>query len=271
VATGRELAVLTGHQNSVYSAAFSPDSLRVVTASGDKTARLWEVATGRELAVLTGHQNSVYSAAFSPDGLRVVTASGDNTARLWEVATGRELAVLTEHKPTVYWKQELAMLTLTGPRRGPRLVNSAAFSPDGLRVVTTSFDKTAQLWEVATGRKLAVLTGHQDDVYSAAFSPDGQRVVTASKDDTARLWEVATGRELAVLAWHQKYVYSAAFSPDGLRVVTASMDNTARLWLVFPNWQEMAAYAQRMLPRTQLTCEERRRFFLLGEGEECRE
>ena len=70
---------------------------------------------------------------------------------------------------------------------------SAAFSPDGTRVVTASDDKTARLWDAATGAPIAVLSGHEDAVWSAAFSPDGTRVVTASKDKTARLWDAATG------------------------------------------------------------------------------
>ena len=66
---------------------FSPDGRTVVTGSGDKTARLWEVASGREIAVLRGHEDAVSSVAFSPDGRTVVTGSGDKTARLWEVAS----------------------------------------------------------------------------------------------------------------------------------------------------------------------------------------
>jgi WD40 repeat protein len=68
----------------VYSGAFSPDGLRIVTASADTTARIWDTATGKEIAVLRGHDDAVYSAAFSPDGLRIVTASADTTARIWD-------------------------------------------------------------------------------------------------------------------------------------------------------------------------------------------
>jgi dipeptidyl aminopeptidase/acylaminoacyl peptidase len=200
-------------QDRVYNAAFSPDGARIVTASADKTARLWDAKTGASLAVLQGHTGRVYSAAFSPDGGRVVTASDDNTARLWDAKTGASLAVLQGH---------------TGS------ISSAAFSPDGTHVVTASADKTARLWDAKTGASPAVLQGHTDRVYNAAFSPDGARIVTASADKTARLWDAKTGASLAVLQGHTDEVNSAAFSPDGGRVVTASDDKTARLWDAWP-------------------------------------
>ena len=86
----RERRVLRGHDDRVWSGAFSPDGARVVTASYDKTARLWDAATGKAIAVLGGHDGPVYSTVFSPDGRRVVTASHDMTARVWDAATGRQ-------------------------------------------------------------------------------------------------------------------------------------------------------------------------------------
>ena len=204
-----KLGIMQGHQEWVNHAAFSPDGKLVVTASWDKTARLWEVASGQSLQVLQGHQEWVYHAAFSPDGRLVVTASGDKTARLWDVASGQSLQVLQGHQEWVY---------------------HAAFSPDGRLVVTASWDKTARLWDVVSGQSLQVLQGHQGVVYHAAFSPDGKLVVTASEDKTARLWDVVSGQSLQVLQGHQEWVYHAAFSPDGKVVVTASWDKTARLW-----------------------------------------
>ena len=75
--------LMQGHQDWVRHAAFSPDGKLVVTASDDKTARLWNVASGQKPQELLGHQGAVVYAAFSPDGKPVVTVSVDGTARLW--------------------------------------------------------------------------------------------------------------------------------------------------------------------------------------------
>jgi WD40 repeat protein len=79
------------HQAAVWSAAFSPDGTRVLTASGDGTARVWDAMTSMPLTPPFAQQAEVVSAAFSPDGTRVVTASWDKTAQVWDVATGRQL------------------------------------------------------------------------------------------------------------------------------------------------------------------------------------
>ena len=68
-----------------------------MTASGDDTAKIWDVASGEELQTLTGHGDRVVSAVYSPDGSQVVTASDDGTAKIWDVASGEELQTLTGH------------------------------------------------------------------------------------------------------------------------------------------------------------------------------
>ncbi len=181
------------------------DGKRILTASYDKTARIWDTQ-GKELAVLKGHTQPVNSALFSDDGKRILTASWDKTARIWDTQ-GKELAVLKGH---------------TQP------VNSALFSEDGKRILTASYDNTARIWDTQ-GKELAVLKGHTQPVISAIFSEDGKRILTASYDNTARIWDTQ-GKELAVLKGHTGYVISAIFSEDGKRILTASYDNTARIW-----------------------------------------
>jgi hypothetical protein len=82
------------HAEQVHSAQFSPDGQRVVTASEDNTARVWDAATGNAIGQPMKHEGVVYSARFSPDGQRVVTASEDNTARVWDVPV-----TMSEAKP----------------------------------------------------------------------------------------------------------------------------------------------------------------------------
>ncbi|MGD9982507.1 MAG: WD40 repeat domain-containing protein, partial [Hyphomonadaceae bacterium] len=184
----------------------SPDGSRIVTASQDWTARVWDAASGGEISVLRGHENDVRSAAFSPDGSRIVTG-GDGTARVWDAASGGELALLRGH--------------------GAR-VRSAVFSPDGSRIVTAG-GVTARVWDAASGGEIAVLHGHENVVASAAFSADGSRIITASWDSTSRVWDAASGGEIAALRGHDDSVESAAFSADGSRIVTVS-GATARVW-----------------------------------------
>ncbi|NNH67888.1 P-loop NTPase fold protein [Rhizobium laguerreae] len=197
------------HAGNVASAAFSPDGARIVTASTDGTARIWNAATGKRLNELSGHTGVVKSAAFSPDGRRIVTASEDGTARIWDAATGSELMALRGHEGAVM---------------------SAVFSPDGSLVATASLDDTARIWDAVTGGQLHLLNGHLAVVYSVAFSPDGKRIVTGSADRTTRVWDVATAREIVSRSDHEEPVYSAMFSPDGRSIVTASVDRTVRIW-----------------------------------------
>jgi WD40 repeat protein len=92
----RTCGVLMGHLDAVVSAVFSFDGRRIVTASSDKSARIWDAATGNEITTLQGHANSVRIdsiAVFSPDGQRIVTEFGDSV-RIWDAATGQEIAAL---------------------------------------------------------------------------------------------------------------------------------------------------------------------------------
>ncbi|KIK36383.1 hypothetical protein CY34DRAFT_811336, partial [Suillus luteus UH-Slu-Lm8-n1] len=111
-------------------------------------------------------------------------------------------------------------------------VRSVAFSPDGTRIATGSYDRTVRLWDAATGQPVGEpLLGHTSVVTSVSFSPDGTRIVSGSFDETVRLWDVATRQPIGEpLLGHTESVNSVAFSRSGSRIVTGSRDKTVRLW-----------------------------------------
>jgi WD40 repeat protein len=166
----RFCGVLTGHTDWVFSAAFSPDGLKVVSgggnsydSSGDKSVRIWSAMTGECEHTMKGHTKTVYSVAFSQEGRQIVSASSDKTVRVWDAAMGESQQTLTGHTSDV---------------------TSARFSPDGLKIVSASLDKTVRIWSVATAECLQTLVGHTKAVLSAAFSLDGLKIVSGGDDRT---------------------------------------------------------------------------------------
>ncbi len=236
---------LRGHLGIIWSATFSPNGDRAVTASEDGTVRTWDVFTGKELATFRGHSRAVVAASFSPDGKRVVTASADGTARIWNA-----------EKDTPVSKFGM----FVGHGSG---VLSAVFSPDGRRLATASEDCTARIWDTRSGQAIAKLD-HADTVRRVSFSRDGRLLATASDDTVARIWDAETFELLATLgtlpshddqrcpvsapvpldadndtpppapaptpAGHKDLVLAAELNPNGRNLVTASEDGTAILW-----------------------------------------
>jgi eukaryotic-like serine/threonine-protein kinase len=211
--SGSALVTLKGHTNRVHSAAFDPEATRVVTASGDGTAKIWDAQSGKEVRTLgVPNARAIYDASFSPDGTKVATAGEDPTARIWDARSGEGL------------------LTLRGHERG---LNRLEFSRDGARIVTASDDKTARVWDAASGAHLLTLRGHTHRVLSASFSRDGSRIVTSSEDRTARIFDATSGAAILTLCGHTAPVWSARFNADGSGVITAvagGQYEPARIW-----------------------------------------
>jgi RNA polymerase sigma factor (sigma-70 family) len=151
---------------------------------------------------------------------------GVETDQRDQAREGQQVSLIRE------WKEQI---TLQGHTRGVRAV---AFSPDGRTLASGSSDRTAKLWDVATGKEQATLKGHSCGVGTVAFSPDGKTLASAINGSPAdqhvlvKLWDVTTGTERAALKGASPCdgLGTVAFSPDGNTLASGTIDDTIKLW-----------------------------------------
>jgi WD40 repeat protein len=261
VATGQHIRTFEGHQMSIKAVTFDSTGRFALSGSRDKTIRLWEVATGQTLKTLEGHTSGVNSLSISPDGKYVISGGADRTLRLWELDTGKQIISVKGHKESINSalfssdgrfvisigsvSTKLWAINTVQRENHVRLVRifesffkgkinaikDTRFNPDGKYMASARSDHTIRLWEVATGRQIKILKGHQDTVNAVRFSPNGKMIISGSNDQTLRLWEFNTGKEVRIFR-HQNVVGSICFSPDGKFILSVSNDNTLRVWEV---------------------------------------
>ena len=206
---GKQLFEFEGeHAGAINLIELSPDQSQVLSASEDRTARLWDAHTGKEIHRFIGHEGGVRTAAFSGDGTRVVTASRDGSARVWDTASGNQLLVLPGHNGEL---------------------NKVAISYDRSRILTATL-KTAYLWDGATGRQLKQFPTRSDDFPIAAMLPDARHILTADQNNDIVLWDAESGNEVKHYVGHKTRITDLTVSQDGARIVSSSQERTTILW-----------------------------------------
>lgn len=199
-----------GHSGFISSVQFSPDDSRVVTASDDNTAKIWDAQNGRLLVELKGHVKKINTAKFSPDGIKLVTASSDSTVIIWEVESGKILHEMEGHADDVVW---------------------ADFSPDGSKIVSASLDNTLKLWSVESGEQVMTIRKDNAQFHSVQFSQDGENLLTTSLNGAPAVWNTRTGKQIISLKWKYEMgpVY-ACINKDGSMIYTAGYDHIGSSW-----------------------------------------
>jgi len=232
-----------------------PGDQFIVSASRDRTIRIFDVSSTHLVRTISGHSEWVRYAEPSIDGKLLVSGSNDQTARLWDPLTGEmkmefrghdhniEIAVFA---PTVAYP---AIRELAGLPASDRSTKPASY------IATASRDKTIKLWDCQTGQMLRNLAGHDNWVRALVFHPSGKFLLSAGDDYTVRVWELSTGRCMKVVQAHGHFVTTLAWgrrtlatteanangstatnatdhAPKFVNVVaTGSVDQTIKVWL----------------------------------------
>lgn len=194
-----------GHTGVVTAVGTAPDGKLVISASLDRTVRVWDGTSGKLTRLFQGHLEGVTALAVRPDGKQAATGADDGGIKLWE------LAATDDHRPLP---------------DAADAVWAAAYNPDGSKFAAAGADTAVRVYD-SRGKLLHTLTGHSRAVTSVAFS-DADTLVTGGGDKVLKVWDTKAGRFVKDLPGHTSAVL--ALATDGKRIVSGSADRTVRGW-----------------------------------------
>lgn len=253
--TGKERAILRGHEQLVSSIAFDPKGTYLASTSYDGAIYIWPLSDGRAVdssspRVMRLENAKVNAIALAPDGKRIAVAGDDLKLSILNIDTGvvsQEFEFDAYRMPSVDWSADgryiaaallsaegAALIDLkTNERRTIGLADASTrivrFSPNSDLVACGGEDGVVRLWPV-NGAKPTLLSGQQQDIFALDFSPDGTMLASSGRSGEIRLWEVATGRNLAMFPGHSDMVFTLAFNKDGTKLLSGGRDQALRVW-----------------------------------------
>jgi len=243
-----------GNSLQINHIAFSSDGKYLACGSSDSKIHLISLRTRKEIAPLSGHSAAIAKLEFIPKTETLVSFSFDNTIRIRDVVTrnasaiiqggdekitgmdlgedGKILACGYEQGKIVLWKlggdnKWIEWKKIVGTRSA---VGQVVFTKNDSLIFSAHHDDRLRLWDVATGKMLAVSQGHRDAVNTVAFSPDSNIFASGSDDGYVILWDARSGKELGRLSGHRGKVLSLAFNTNGTYLASGGKDSTICLW-----------------------------------------
>ncbi|KAG8417492.1 cross-pathway control WD-repeat protein cpc2 [Metarhizium acridum] len=186
---------LTGHSHIVSDCVISSDGAYALSASWDKTLRLWELATGTTTRRFVGHTNDVLSVSFSADNRQIVSGSRDRTIKLWNTLGDCKFTI--SEKGHTEW------------------VSCVRFSPNPQNpvIVSSGWDKLVKVWELSSCKLQTDHMGHNGYINTVTISPDGSLCASGGKDGTTMLWDLNESKHLYSLNANDE-IHALVFSPN---------------------------------------------------------
>jgi WD40 repeat protein len=216
-----EILLPIGHSGAVRDACFSPDGKKLITASDDRSVKVWNVETGKLLFTLGGFNDFqvINTVRYSPDGKSFLTTDEYGAIRIRSAANGKMLL-----NPATYRTDG------TDEFSGIQENNPEKYSPDG-KLFFRADGPDLYCWEVLSGKLIRIFKGNSGRIESLDFSPEGQKLVSGYSDKTAKIWDIQSGKIVQVLEDSSGIndFSTAAFSPDGKKIITLSQ-NEFSMW-----------------------------------------
>uniref|UniRef100_A0A0A9ZJ51 Uncharacterized protein n=1 Tax=Lygus hesperus TaxID=30085 RepID=A0A0A9ZJ51_LYGHE len=197
------------HFSTVRSVQFSPDSEHILTASDDKSLKLWKTVKRKFVTSLSGHTNWVRFATYSPKGNLVASCSDDKTIRIWDPRNSKQVHRFNE------------------VRGVPRHVR---FHPSGSCIGVAMSTDVAKIYDIRMMKLLQYYPCHEGPVNSLSFHPSGKYMLTGGKDKTCKIIDLLEGRPIFSLEAHTEAVTAVAFSHTGDHFATGSEDKNVFVW-----------------------------------------
>ncbi len=240
-----------GHKDVIHAIDIDREGQRAVSASSDRTIKLWDIRTGAQLRTFKGHRDLVHTVAFTQNGKHAISGSDDLSLKVWDIDSGANERTYALHSDKI-----LAILPLADNKRilssdesGKLLlwdlwsgevlrdmdspsgrIWSIAITPDNKKAFTAGDDHTIGCWLLKDGSCRHQLTAHDDWIWSLRVTPDGNYLISASEDQSIIVWNLRNGQVERVLSGHQAGVRAIDLSRDGKILVSASEDQSMIVW-----------------------------------------
>ncbi len=245
------LQTYRGHEDVIHAIDIEPDGRNAISASSDRTLKLWDLRTGTQLRTFKGHRDLVHTVSFTPNGKYAVSGSDDLTLKVWDIEQGTNLHTYALHEDKILAIVPLPDNNVLSSDEAGRLIMwdlwtgeikqtfdppihriwSMAISPDNRMVFVAGDDHAIGCIDLKKNRTSKIrLTAHDDWIWSIKITPDGRHLVSASEDQTVIVWDLFTGQVARVLTGHQAGVRAIDLSRDGRILVSASEDQSMIVW-----------------------------------------